>query len=122
MNRPLTLLIAFIAVEHVGFCLMETVFWLHPLVVSALHTTPAIAATSHVLAMNQGLYNLFLAAGVVWGLRETDPAWQKRLLQAFLGFIFVAGVVGGTTAVPTIYLTQALPAAVALLGLWRQEP
>jgi putative membrane protein len=122
MHRPLKALIAFIAAEHVGFCLMESVFWQHPVVMAALGTTPAIAASSQILATNQGLYNLFLSAGLVWGLRETDPVWQKRLLQGFLGFVFVAGMVGGITAAKSIWLTQALPAAIALAGLSRQEP
>lgn len=120
MTRPLTVLIALIAAEHVGFGLMESVFWQTPPVMAALGTTPDLAAASQVLATNQGLYNGFLAAGLVWGLQQGDPAWHRRLVRFFLGCVVVAGLVGGATAAWTIWLTQALPAAVALLWLRRQ--
>lgn len=121
MTRPLKALIAFIAAEHVGFGLMESVFWQHPAVMAALGTTPEIAATSQILATNQGLYNCFLAAGLVWTLRQSDPVWQRRLARFFLGCVLVAGLVGGATAAWTIWLTQGLPAAIALVGLARQK-
>ena len=73
--------------------------------------TPEVDASSAVLAMNQGLYNGFLAAGLAWGL----IAGRRDVKLFFLGCVIVAGVFGAVTAKPSILLTQALPGAVALL-------
>ena len=72
--------------------------------------TPEVSASSATLAANQGLYNGFLAAGLVWGL------WSGRreLKLFFLGCVVVAGIFGGATAKTSILFTQALPAAIAL--------
>ena len=72
--------------------------------------TPEVSASSAALAANQGLYNGFLAAGLVWAL------WADRLdLKIFfLGCVVVAGVFGGMTAKTSILFTQALPGAIAL--------
>ena len=69
------------------------------------------AESSRVLAANQGLYNGFLAAGLLWGL----VALKRDVQVFFLLCVIVAGLFGGYTAKPTIYLTQALPGAIALL-------
>lgn len=75
--------------------------------------TPEVSASSAVLAANQGLYNGFLAAGLIWGL------WAARrdVKIFFLGCVVVAGLFGGMTAKPSILLTQALPAAIALTAV-----
>jgi len=72
--------------------------------------TPEVSAASAKLAANQGLYNGFLAAGLVWALW----ADRRELKIFFLGCVIVAGIFGGLTAKTSILLTQALPAAVAL--------
>ena len=75
--------------------------------------TPEVSASSAVLAMNQGLYNGFLAAGLVWGL------WSQRtdVKVFFLACVIVAGVFGAVTAKTTLLFTQALPAALALVAV-----
>ncbi|MFT5572380.1 MAG: putative membrane protein [Cryomorphaceae bacterium] len=73
--------------------------------------TPEVSASSAVLAMNQGLYNGFLAAGLFWGLL----AKKADVIVFFLLCVIVAGVFGAITAKPTILFTQATPAALALL-------
>ncbi len=67
------------------------------------------------LAANQGLYNGFLAAGLIWTFFIPDETWQKNIALFFLGCIFVAGIYGGITAAKKIILVQALPAFIALL-------
>ena len=73
--------------------------------------TPEVAASSEVLAMNQGLYNGFLAAGLFWGLLKD----RVDIKVFFLGCVVVAGVFGGLTAKTSILFTQGLPALIALL-------
>lgn len=105
------LLVVLVALSHIGFLVLEMFFWNHPVGQKIFSMTPEVAASSAVLAMNQGLYNGFLAAGLFWGL------WRDRrdILLFFLGCVIVAGIFGGFTAKPTIFLTQALPAAIAFI-------
>jgi putative membrane protein len=102
--------VVIVALLHVGFLLLEMVYWQTPLGLRIFSMTPDEAASSAVLAANQGLYNGFLAAGLLWRL-----FMGKRDVQIFfLLCVIVAGLFGGYTAKPTIYLTQALPGAAAL--------
>ena len=105
------LLVAFVALSHLGFLTLEMFFWNHPVGHKIFAMTPEVAASSATLAMNQGLYNGFLAAGLLWGL------WSGRrdIQLFFLGCVIVAGVFGGLTAKTSILLTQALPALIALI-------
>ena len=77
--------------------------------------TPDVAASSKVLAANQGLYNGFLAAGLVWGLLAKENGTAIKIF--FLGCVIVAGLFGAATAKPSILFVQALPAALALLAV-----
>jgi putative membrane protein len=104
-------LTGFVALSHVGFLVLEMFFWDHPIGRRIFGMTPEVSAGSATLAANQGLYNGFLAAGLAWGLR-TD---RREIKLFFLGCVIVAGIFGGLTAKPSILLTQALPAAVALV-------
>jgi putative membrane protein len=110
MRTVATLLTALVAVEHVGIMVLEMFFWDHPVGRRVFNMTPEVSAASRVLAANQGLYNGFLAAGLFWGLGRGD----RRVTMFFLGCVVVAGLFGGLTAKPSIVLTQALPAALAL--------
>lgn len=105
-----TLLVGLVALSHVGFLVLEMFFWDHPVGRRIFGMTPEVSAASAKLAANQGLYNGFLAAGLVWAL-WTD---RRELKIFFLGCVIVAGMFGGLTAKTSILLTQALPAAVAL--------
>jgi len=109
--RPLAAAaVVIVALLHIGFLLLEMVYWQQPLGLRVFSMTPEEAASSAVLAANQGLYNGFLVAGLLWGLVA-----KKRDVQIFfLLCVIVAGLFGGYTAKPTIYLTQALPGAIAL--------
>ena len=103
-------LIGLVALSHIGFLVLEMFFWDHPVGRRVFSLTPEISARTAALAANQGLYNGFLAAGLVWAL------WADRrdLKVFFLGCVIVAGVFGGMTAKTSILFIQALPAAVAL--------
>jgi putative membrane protein len=111
MSLAANLVTAFVAFCHVGFLVLEMFFWNHPVGWKIFAMSPEAAASSAVLAMNQGLYNGFLAAGLAWGL----IAGRRDVKLFFLVCVIVAGVFGAVTAKPTILFTQALPAFVALL-------
>jgi putative membrane protein len=100
-----------VALSHVGFLVLEMFFWDHPVGRRIFAMTPEVSASSAVLARNQGLYNGFLAAGLVWGL----AAARRDVIVFFLGCVIVAGVFGAATAKTTILFTQALPALLALI-------
>ncbi len=104
------ILTGFVALSHLGFLVLEMFFWNHPVGRRIFGMTPEVSASSAVLAANQGLYNGFLAAGLIWAL------WASRrdLKVFFLLCVVVAGVFGGFTAKASILLTQALPALIAL--------
>lgn len=74
-------------------------------------------APTKMLAANQGLYNGFLAAGLIWSLLISDPIWSLRIAGFFLGCVAVAGIFGGLTASKKIFVVQALPAILGLIFL-----
>jgi putative membrane protein len=110
MKALANVLIGFVALSHIGFLVLEMFFWDHPVGRKIFGMTPEVSASSAALAANQGLYNGFLAAGLLWAL------WARRreLKVFFLGCVVVAGVFGGMTAKTSILFTQALPAIIAL--------
>ena len=106
-------LVAFVALSHLGFLTLEMFFWNHPVGQRIFAMTPEVAAASAALAMNQGLYNGFLAAGLLWGL------WTGRrdIRLFFLACVIIAGVFGGVTAKTSILWTQALPGLIAFVSV-----
>jgi putative membrane protein len=106
-------LVALVAAQHVLFAVLEMVLWTKPLGRKTFRTTEAFAAESAALAKNQGLYNLFLVAGLAWSLVAGDPM-GRPLKLFFLGCVVVAGLFGGATVSPRIAVLQALPAAIGL--------
>jgi putative membrane protein len=108
-------LIALVALLHVYFMVLEMFLWDRPFGRRTFGLTAEFAAASKTLAANQGLYNGFLAAGLVWGLWLGDPGRPVKFF--FLGCVVVAGVFGALTVNRKILFVQALPAAVALVVL-----
>jgi len=104
------ILIGFVAFEHIVFLVLEMFLWDHPVGRQIFGMTPEVSAASSVLAANQGLYNGFLAAGLMWGL----IAVRRDVKLFFLACVIVAGIFGGLTAKASILFMQALPAALAL--------
>ena len=111
-------LVALVAALHVYFLVLEMFLWTRPLGLKTFRNTPEKARDSAVLAANQGLYNGFLAAGLIWGLVHPEPgvAWQIKVF--FLVCVTVAGVYGAATVSKRILYVQAAPAALALILLW----
>ena len=105
------LMVLLVALVHFWFMALEMVLWNHPVGQRIFEMTPEYSASSAVLAANQGLYNGFLAVGLLWGLF----AGRRDVKVFFLVCIVIAGVYGGLTAKMTILYVQALPALVALL-------
>jgi len=104
--------VALVALLHVYFLVLEMFLWDKPLGLRTFKLTPERAADTKVLAANQGLYNGFLAAGLVWGLLQDGAGLGVKLF--FLGCVLVAGVYGAATVGRRILYIQALP---ALLGI-----
>jgi putative membrane protein len=115
MKLAANVLIALVAIAHVGFLALEMFLWTTPYGQKSFNMTAEFAKSSAVLAANQGLYNGFLAAGLLWGLITKERAFAIKVF--FLGCVIVAGVFGAATAKTSILFIQALPAAVALLAL-----
>ena len=110
---PLALIAtALVALLHVGFFLLEAVWWDTPRGRRIFGTSPEFSAASRALAANQGLYNGFLAAGLAWGLLLGADGADVRIF--FLACVIVAGVFGAVTVNRSILLVQGAPAAVAL--------
>jgi putative membrane protein len=115
MKTLASILTAFIAIEHVGILVLEMFFWDHPFGRRVFGMSPEVSGASAVLAMNQGLYNGFLAVGLIWSL--LSKRLDVRIF--FLSCVVIAGLFGGATAKASILITQAFPAAVAVaLTIW----
>ena len=120
MYHLANILTALVAVLHAGFLLLEMVYWDRPLGLRIFGHGREFARASKVLAMNQGLYNGFLAAGLAWALYLGEAGYEMQLF--LLGCVVVAGVFGGISASRHIFLVQALPALVALILLVLARP
>ncbi|MDA9528941.1 DUF1304 domain-containing protein [Bradyrhizobium sp. CCBAU 25338] len=111
-------LVALVAALHVFFLILEMFLWDRPLGLKVFRNTPEKAEITKVLAANQGLYNGFLAAGLLWGLVHGNPVFALQIKAFFLLCVIVAGVYGAATVSTRILMVQALPAAVALVALF----
>src|SRR3984893_503993 len=112
------LLVAVVAALHVYFLILEMFLWTKPLGLKTFRNSIEKATESAVLAANQGLYNGFLAAGLILGLFHGHPGFGFQIKTFFLLCVIVAGVYGAVTVSRRILYVQAAPAAVALILLW----
>ncbi len=109
------LLIALVALEHLYILYMEMFAW-ETLGKKTFKTiAPELFKPTKSLAANQGLYNGFLAAGLIWTFFISDTIWQSNIAVFFLSCVIVAGLYGAYSASRRIFFVQALPAIVALL-------
>ena len=115
MSLATQIAVGAIALMHVGFLVLEMFLWDKPTGRRVFGHSQEAAAKTKVLAANQGLYNGFLAAGLLWSLLAESRSVSIALF--FLSCVFVAGVYGAWSASRTILWVQARPAAVALLLL-----
>jgi len=106
------LAVALVALLHAYFLVLEMFLWEKPLGRKAFGTTAEFAAATRTLAANQGLYNGFLAAGLVWGLLAGAGGVQIKVF--FLACVIVAGLYGAISVSRKILFIQAAPAALAL--------
>jgi putative membrane protein len=106
------LLIAVIALLHLYILVLEMFLWEKPAGLRAFRNTPEKAVATRVLAANQGLYNGFLAAGLLWGLWLGDAGLHIKIF--FLLCIAIAGIYGAVTAARKIIVIQTVPAVIAL--------
>lgn len=115
MKALIDVLIGFVALQHFGFFVLESVLWTKPQGRKVFNTTAEEAEATAVLAKNQGVYNLFLSFGLVWSLFAKASSGQFQFQTVFLGFVVAAGLVGGATVSKRILLVQAMPAAITLV-------
>ena len=108
------MIIAVVAILHLGFLVLEMFLWNHPVGRKTFRMTKEVAESSATLAANQGLYNGFLAAGLIWGLLSAE--FSVKLF--FLSCVLIAGIFGGFTAKRSILYIQALPALIGLAFLY----
>jgi len=113
MSTIALLLIAVVALLHLFFLVLEMFLWTRPLGLKTFRNTPEKAALTRVLAANQGLYNGFLAAGLLYAV----ATGSREYVQFFLVCVIVAGVYGAWSVNRRIFFVQAMPALVALLAL-----
>ena len=108
-------LVALVAALHLYFLVLEMFLWTTPYGLKTFGNTPQKAQDTKVLAANQGLYNGFLAAGLIWGLLHAAPAFAWQIKMFFLLCVIVAGLYGAYSVSRKILFVQAVPAAIALL-------
>jgi putative membrane protein len=112
MTTAANIVIALVALLHAYFLVLEMFLWDKPYGMRTFKLTPEFAAASKALAANQGLYNGFLVAGLVWGLYLGDAGIHIKVF--FLACVIVAGLFGGTTVSRAILFVQAIPGIIAL--------
>jgi putative membrane protein len=106
-------LIALLAVLHLGFLVLEMFLWTRPAGMKVFRLSPQQAQQTKVLAANQGLYNGFLAAGLIYGI----ATGSREFVLFFLACVVIAGVYGAMTVNRRIFFVQALPALLAIAAL-----
>jgi putative membrane protein len=114
MRAIANVLVILVALEHFWFLVLEMFLWTKPIGRRIFRQSAEQATASKALAANQGLYNGFLGAGLVWSLVASPPELAVALKVFFLSCVVLAGVVGAATVSWRILLVQAAPAALAL--------
>ncbi|MET3931360.1 putative membrane protein [Lysobacter sp. OAE881] len=114
MSMLVLLLIALVALLHAYFLVLEMFLWTRPLGMKVFRLSREKAESTKALAANQGLYNGFLAAGLVWSIIGE----RRDVATFFLACVVIAGVYGAATVNKRIFFVQAVPALVALAALW----
>jgi putative membrane protein len=124
MQVAAALMVVIVAGLHAYFLVLEMFLWRTPFGRRTFNMTQEVADSSAVLAANQGLYNGFLAAGLVWGLIGYGVVSGRAILTFFLACVIIAGLYGAATVSRRIAVIQSLPAAIAWRSLgslrWRR--
>ena len=113
MSLATKILVIIVALEHLYFLYLEMFAWTKPRTRKTFGLTEAQAEETKRMAGNQGLYNGFLSAGLVWSLLAS-PEFGKQLALFFAGCVAVAGIYGGLTVTKRVFLVQSVPAFLAI--------
>lgn len=124
MSKLLNAIVGLIALLHLYIAWFEMFAWTSrgPIIFSNFPQELFEQTTS--MAANQGLYNAFLAAGLIWSLFIKDSVWRRKIALCFLLMVCVAGIFGAITVSPRIFFVQAIPALIGiiLVGLtWKRR-
>lgn len=111
------ILVALVAVEHIYILVLEMFLWTTPRAMRVFGVSKEDAETSKTLAANLGLYNGFLAAGLIWGLIHPNHLIGEQVQIFFLACVLVAAIYGGLTAKKSILFVQGVPAILAMLAV-----
>ncbi|MBC7370875.1 MAG: DUF1304 domain-containing protein [Bdellovibrionaceae bacterium] len=117
-----SVLIWIVVLLHIYFLVLEMFLWTKPLGLKTFRMSPAQAQDRAVLAANQGLYNGFLAAGLIWAQFHPNAFFGNQIAIFFLGCVVVAALYGGYSVGKKILIIQGLPALVALAALLLSQP
>ena len=109
-----SILILFVAFEHLAFLYLEMFLWTKDVGRKVFGTSKEEAEATKVLAANQGLYNGFISAGLIWGFFHSNPEVGSQITLFFLGCVVIGGVYGAITAKISILYLQAFPAALTI--------
>ncbi len=117
MKILVEILVAVISLLHFYFLILEMFLWTKPTGLKLFRQSLSAANSSKILAANQGLYNGFLAAGLLWSLFQANPVFAMQLRYFFLLCVAMAGTYGAVTVSRRIFYVQALPALITILLL-----
>lgn len=118
MSLIVSVLVGFVAFEHLYFMVLEMFLWTTPRGRKAFAMTEEYAKSTAALAANQGIYNGFLALGLIWSLLPGGASAPREIQLLFLGFIVFAGVYGGKTVNKKIFFIQSIPATICLILMY----
>ncbi len=118
MSTPALIVVALIAILHLYIAWFEMFAWVSRGPKVFKDFPKDLFEPTKALAANQGLYNAFLAAGLIWSLFIQDPVWQPHIATCFLLFVAVAGLYGAATASKRILYVQTVPAVIGLLLIY----
>jgi putative membrane protein len=114
MQIVATIAVAVVAAIHITISVVEMFFWKNPLIYQRLDFTAELASKVYPIVQNAGLYNSFIAAGLIWGAF----AKEKPIRVFFLVCVVIAGIFGALTLKWTTLILQSLPASAALILVW----
>lgn len=118
MNITAKIIIGFVAAIHLYIMWLEMFGWMTKAKKVFRKFPPELFAATKPMAANQGLYNGFLATGLIWSLLITNVEWSSNVAAFFLGCVLVAGLYGAATVQKSILYVQAVPAALGIVAIY----
>lgn len=118
MELLINVLCIIVALEHFYFLILEMFLWTKPFGRKVFHNTEDYSRSTKVLAANQGLYNGFLAAGLIWSFFISDVSFATDVKIFFLSCVLIAGIYGGYSVSKRLFIIQGIPAGLTLILLF----